>query len=237
MGDDAGEPEEKPAHSVIFTNPIKMGRYEVTFDEYDVFVELTKRDGGCLEDPNLPAGSRTTVERPIDERSWGRKRRPVINVSYYDAICYASWLSQVTGKRFRLPTEAEWEYVARANTTTLFFWGNNKEQASEHAWFRYNSYDGTHPVGEPGHQNAFGLYDLAGNVWEWTQDCGHSDYTDAPNTGTAWEEANDGNCTQRVLRGGSWNRETGSLRSARRYRIYGNTHLNSFGFRLAQDLP
>jgi formylglycine-generating enzyme required for sulfatase activity len=129
-----------------------MGRYEVTFAEYDKFAQATGR------------------EKPSDQ-GWGRGNRPVINVSWYEATAYAKWLSQQTGQQYRLPTEAEWEYAARAGKTTKYWWGNqigsNKANCSNSSCgdrFKY-----TAPVGSFA-PNPFKLYDTAGNVWEWVRD-------------------------------------------------------------------
>ena len=164
-----------------------MGRYEVTFAEYDRFVSATGR------------------ESP-DDRGWGRGRRPVINVNQADAKAYATWLSAQTGKTYRLPSEAEWEYAARARTRTRYSWGDSigcdqarygRREGGECS----DSWDGTVPVGsfEP---NAFGLYDMHGNVWEWVADCWHDNYEDAPTDGSAWTTGCDS--ARAVLRGGSW---------------------------------
>ena len=185
----------------------------MTFDEYDLFAEASGKP------------------RPGDE-GWGRGKRPVINVSWEDAVAYAQWLSTVTGKPFRLPTEAEWEYAARAGTTSDFYWGQG--EAKDFAWFNENSNNKTQPVGEK-KPNAFGLYDMSGNVWEWVQDCWHDNYDQAPGDGSAWQGQNNGDCSRRVLRGGSWDNEPDWLRSAYRGRNYPGYRNYDIGFRLAQD--
>lgn len=217
MGSTNGNTQEVPVHTVNI-KPFAIGRYEVTFDEYDQFVTAKG------------------ITRPIDN-GWGRGSRPVINVSWDDAKAYAAWLSKETGLRYRLPTEAEWEYAARARTETAFFWGEDPEKAEVHAWFSKNSGYKTQPVGANGHNNKFELYDMAGNVWEWTADCLHENYIGAPTMGEAWQEANNGDCSLHVLRGGSWGMDPDRLRSADRG--WSSTGLRglSIGFRLAQDLP
>jgi formylglycine-generating enzyme required for sulfatase activity len=212
---------EKPLRPVTVA-PFLMGRHEVTFEEYDAFAQATGR--------RLP-----------NDQGWGRGRRPVINITWYDAVAYADWLSLMTGKRFRLSTEAEWEYAARAGTETQYWWGNEIRQDGK-VWANCegcgSEWDDkrTAPVGRFT-ANAFGLYDTAGNVWEWVQDCWHSDYDGAPTDGhRAWGSENRGDCGLRVLRGGSWYDRPRRLRSANRYRgnpLDGN---NNVGFRLAQDL-
>ena len=173
-----------------------------------------------------------------NDRGWGRGRRPVMNVSWEDARAYVQWLSRETGQRYRLLTEAEWEYVARAGTTTSRYWGQ-----SEAGQCRYangedgfgpcpDGYENTAPVGsfQP---NAFGLYDVLGNVLEWTEDCWNGDYSGAPTNGSAWQA---GDCSLRVLRGGSWGNYPRSLRSAFRFRNPVGDRNLSFGFRVARTI-
>ncbi|WP_316368099.1 nSTAND1 domain-containing NTPase [Candidatus Thiodiazotropha sp. CDECU1] len=215
---DAGS-DEQPQHHVEI-KPFYLGKYEVTFADYTVFANATGRE--------LP-----------DDEGWGRDRRSVINVTWADAVAYAEWLSQQTGKRYRLPTEAEWEYAARAGSTTNYSWGDDIRQDNK-VWANCDGcgsqWDGkqTAPVGsfEP---NAFSLYDMAGNVWEWTQDCWHDDYQNAPSDGSAWLESEQVICGRRVVRGGSWNGVPRSLRSAYRVRFNPVVRFDFLGFRLAQD--
>jgi formylglycine-generating enzyme required for sulfatase activity len=165
---------EKPVHTVSIAKPFAIGRYPITFDEYDRFASATSRP--------LP-----------NDAGWGRGRQPAINVSWDDAVEYAMWLSGQTGKRYRLPTEAEWEYAARAGTETNYWWGNdmmhgmaNYDVGSRWGDSRWGGKQ-TSPVGSfPA--NLFGLYDRAGNVWEWVQDDWHENYKGAPADGAAWEE-------------------------------------------------
>nr|VFK25746.1 MAG: Formylglycine-generating enzyme, required for sulfatase activity, contains SUMF1/FGE domain [Candidatus Kentron sp. MB]VFK29738.1 MAG: Formylglycine-generating enzyme, required for sulfatase activity, contains SUMF1/FGE domain [Candidatus Kentron sp. MB]VFK74890.1 MAG: Formylglycine-generating enzyme, required for sulfatase activity, contains SUMF1/FGE domain [Candidatus Kentron sp. MB] len=217
-------PNEGPQHRVRIAKAFALGVTEVTFAEYDRFAKATKR--------NLP-----------DDEDWGRGQRPVINVSWQDAVAYAQWLSDQTGERYRLPTEAEWEYAARATTTTPFSTGECITTAQA-------NYDGnvdyagcgaktgiyreeTVPAGSlPA--NPWGLHEMHGNVWEWTADCWHDNYKGAPTDGRAWGKESGGNCSGRVLRGGSWSNEPGGLRSA--YRSWFNPVGAFFlvGFRLAR---
>ena len=207
---------EGPVRKVNISHRIAMGRYEVTFAEYDRFAEATSRT------------------KPDDE-GWGRGTRPVINVSQTDAKAYAAWLSEQTGKRYRLPSESEWEYAARAGTSTRYSWGDeiNCGQARYGQGIECSdSLDGTVPVGsfEP---NAFDLYDMHGNVWEWVEDCYHESYEGAPTDGRAWTTGCDE--ARAVVRGGSWLYYPRFLRSAYRNR---NTPSDRIivGFRLVQDL-
>src|SRR5205823_12154354 len=127
---------------------------------------------------------------------WGRGRRPVINVSWDDAKAYAAWLANRTGKAYRLLSEAEWEYAARAGTTTVYFWGDaigNNNANCDGCGSQWDKRQ-TAPVGSF-KSNAFGLYDMAGNVWQWVQDCYHADYQGAPTAGSEWTS---GDCSRRV---------------------------------------
>ncbi len=156
----------------------------------------------------------------------------MIRVNWDDATAYANWLSNKTGQRYRLPSESEWEYAARAGSTTKYSWGDsiNCFQA------RYGDGCGdeqkTVVVGSFS-ANPFGLHDMHGNVWEWTQDCWNGSYSGAPTNDSAWTS---GDCSHRVLRSGSWGFTPGSLRSVSRLKLDPFNRLNFVGFRLAQDL-
>jgi formylglycine-generating enzyme required for sulfatase activity len=209
------EKDETPIHTVQFTKPFAMARYETTFDEYDRFAQATGRP------------------LPKDE-GWGRGTRPVINVSWDGATAYAQWLSQQTGKRYRLPTEAEWEYAARSGGKDEIWAGtSDKIQLREYAVYEA---DRTEPVGVK-KPNGLGLHDMSGNVWEWVEDCWHEDYEDAPPDGSPWLEKNGGDCGQRVVRGGSWYFGPVSLRASDRGRGPTDDRGYGLGFRLVQDLP
>ncbi|MCX7114051.1 MAG: formylglycine-generating enzyme family protein [Proteobacteria bacterium] len=222
MGSPPDEPgrssDEGPQHKVTITRPFAMGRYEVTFDEYDAFARDTGR--------KLP-----------DDRGWGRGNQPVINVTWQDASDYAAWLSQQTGKTYRLPTEAEWEFAARAGTTTAYWWGPDigKNRANCNGCGSQWDNKQTAPTGSfPA--NPWGLQDTAGNVWEWTADCWHDSYANATADGSAWLDAGGGDCTRRVVRGGSWYYVPQNLRSAFRDRDATGVADDLLGFRLARAL-
>ncbi len=212
--DDLAFNYEKPRHRVTIKYRFALGRCPVTFDEYDAFCDATGRD------------------RP-DDRGWGRGRRPAINVSWEDAQAYAAWLSGQTGKTYRLPSEAEWEYACRAWTATRYFFGGDEAALSEHAWFGGNSGGMTHPVGGKAPNN-FGLHDMHGNVWEWVEDTWHDSYRGAPDDGTAWTGGDTDSA--RVVRGGSWVIDPWGCRSA--FRDYGGpgNRGSLLGFRLARTL-
>ncbi|HBZ29353.1 MAG TPA: formylglycine-generating enzyme family protein [Nitrosomonas nitrosa] len=209
---------EGPQHEVTIADAFEIGKYEVTFAEYDTFAKDTNR--------SLP-----------DDLGWGRGNRPVMNVSFDDAQAYVEWLSEKAGKKYRLPTEAEWEYAARAGTATAYWWGKDIGRNNAVCFGCGSQWDGkqTAPAGsfKP---NPFGLFDTAGNVWEWTQDCWHENYEGAPEDGSAWLEANDGDCDRRVVRGGSWGNIPQDLRSANRFRGITDDANNNLGFRVARDM-
>lgn len=207
--------DEGRRHTVTIAQAFALGKYAVTFDEWDAFAAATG------------------APQPDDE-SWGRGRRPVINVSWDDAQSYAAWLSKNTGKTYRLPSEAEWEYAARAGSQTRYPWGDaaGKNQANFDGSGSHWSNKQTAPVGSFA-ANRFGLHDMIGNVWEWAQDCWNESYGGAPDDGQAWEA---GDCLRRVVRGGSWSSSPQVARVANRY-WYGPAFRSSIlGFRLARTL-
>ena len=207
--------DERPLHEVTIPSFL-IGQTEVTFDEYDRFVIAT--DGQFS-----------------DDKGWGRDSRPVINVSWDDAKKYADWLSQETGKRYRLPTESEWEYAARSAGTDETWAGTSDEnQLANYAVFGRGLDEGTEPVGGK-KPNGLSLYDMSGNVWEWVEDCWHGNYEGAPKDGSAWLEAGGGACNRRVVRGGSWVISYPVvLRTVTRSRYYTDIRYDGIGFRLVQ---
>ena len=212
----SGEDDERPVHEVTIARPFAVGVYEVTFGEWDACVS----DRGC------------GGYRPYDE-GWGRGRRPVINVSWNDAKAYVRWLSEKTGEAYRLLSEAEWEYVARAGTRTKFWWGNDVGRNRANCDGCGSRWDNTQtaPVGAFS-ANPFGLHDVHGNVYEWTEDCWNGSYHGAPSDGSAWES---GNCGRRVVRGGSWNYYPWGLSALRIRYTTGDRNLDA-GFRVARTL-
>ncbi len=244
MGSENGDSDERPVHTIVFSRPFELGRYEVTFDEYDLFAAATGR------------------AKPNDQ-GWGRGQRPVINVSWDDAAAYAQWLSERTGLHYRLPSEAEWEYAARAGTTKPRYWNETTEQNAEATdpacsyanvfdrqnrnritstyagitWQPFNCADKfpfTAPVGQF-KPNDWQVYDILGNVWEWTQDCYIGSYEDFPKDGTARETDKEA-CSRRVVRGGSWGFGPHFVRSADRDRFTPGNRGDDLGFRLARTL-
>ena len=217
MGSTSGYDDERPVHEVTIARPFAVGVYEVTFAEWDACVS----DRGC------------GGHRPGDD-GWGRGKRPVMNVSWNDAQAYVRWLSEKTGEAYRLLSEAEWEYVARAGTTTKYWWGNDIGRSRANCRGCGSRWDGrqTAPVGSfPA--NPFGLHDVHGNVWEWVEDCWNGSYDGAPTDGSAWKS---GDCDDRRLRGGSWNDLPRDLRSAYRDGLTSGGRVVIFGFRVARSL-
>jgi formylglycine-generating enzyme required for sulfatase activity len=208
-------PFEAPAHRVTIAKPYAIQRREVNFDEWDACADA----GVCKNRPS--------------DHGWGRGKLPVIDVSWEDAKQFVGWLSQKTGRKYRLPSEAEWEYAARAGTTSPFWWGkdvgkgnancDNCGEASLHK---------TVPTGSF-RPNGFGLYDTAGNVYEWVEDCWNDTYAKAPKDGSAWVT---GQCRQRVLRGGSFANKANAATSSARFRYDIDVRYYANGFRVVRDL-
>ena len=221
MGSPPGEEgqygRERPVHRVGIAEPFAVGVFEVTFAEW----ETCRRGGGCTHNPG--------------DNGWGRGPRPVINVESRDAREYVRWLSRKTGERYRLLSESEWEYVARAGTETRYWWGDEVGRGRANCGRCGSQWDGerTAPVGSFS-ANAFGLYDVHGNVWEWVEDCLHPDYVGAPGDGRAWTSG--GACGSRVLRGGSWSSTPRHVRSAYRPSWFVGERFSGVGFRVARTL-
>lgn len=206
MGSTRGLPLERPTREVMVHRPFYLGKYPITQSQW------------------------MAVMGSNPSQSLGGDWAPVDNISWDDAVGFCGALSRVIGKETRLPTEAEWEYACRAGTASEFFFGDDQNALRDYAWFDLNSGPTTHAVGGL-RPNPWGLYDMAGNVWEWCADVWHSDYDGAPCDGSAWAE--DG-ATQprRVLRGGSWNYDAYRCRCAYRSREWRHFATDHFGFRV-----
>jgi formylglycine-generating enzyme required for sulfatase activity len=214
-------------HVVQISKAFAISKYEITFEAYDKFVEATGR------------------QKP-DDKGWGRGRRPVINIDWNDAVAYSEWLSAQTGQRYRLPTEAEWEYAARAGTQTSRYWGNDPDKGCDYAngadltgkskfsgWNAMNCQDGyvyTAPVGSY-KPNPFGLYDMLGNVLEWTCSAYDENYD-----GGEQRCENKEHTRHVVGRGGSWSDEPRGMRSADRYKATPEVRDYFLGFRIIRQL-
>lgn len=214
MGSNAADPSERPAHAVKIAQPFAIGKYEVTFEQWEQCVAA----GGC---PKLGSGANTENNAPVRDVSWD------------DAQQYVKWLSQVSGKAYRLPTEAEWEYAARGGTSTRYWWGDQMRPGNA------NCKDCGEPWRESGPlavgsfaANPYGLHDVNGGVWEWVADCWHTSYKGAPTDGSAWDERE---CRQRVIRGGSWRDGADYMLSSTRFMYGASVRHSQNGFRVARD--
>jgi len=201
-GDPNAQSHEKPQHQVK-VNSFAIGKYPVTQAQYQAVMGTNRSHFS-----NNP-------QNPVEKVSWD------------DAQAFCQKLSQITGKTYRLPTEAEWEYACRAGTTTRFYFGDDANQLGDYAWYIGNSQKTTHPVGQK-KPNAWGLYDMSGNVWEWCEDNWHNNYIGAPKDGSAWL-TNDNH--SQILRGGSWYFNPYYCRSASRDFNY-RRGSSDFGFRV-----
>jgi len=212
--DGEGDNDERPQHKVTVGSPFAVGRFAVTFHEWDA------------------AYGRGGVEHNPGDEGWGRGRRPVINVSWEDATAYVGWLSRETGKSYRLLSEAEWEYCCRAGTTTAYSFGDTIDNKQAQFSALKTIETGSFPA------NAWGLHEMHGNVWEWCKDKWHPGYGGAPEDGSAWtaDGATSRVVTSRVLRGGTWNFDPQNLRSTYRSWDDPGSRSNNVGFRVARTL-
>jgi len=226
MGSAEGEPgsesDESPKHIVTISRAFAVSKFDVTFDEWDACFAL----GGCGYEPG--------------DQGWGRGRRPVVNVTWDDVQEYVKWLSKQTGKQYRLLSESEWEYAARAGSDTAYSWGNDIGQGNANCDSCGSQWDNkqTAPVGSfP--SNAFGLYDMLGNVFKWVQDCYHDTYERAPRDGSAFETDCKGGLVaggRRVLRGGAFGEPPANLRAAHRDWFNPGVRGGGVGFRVGRTL-
>jgi len=205
---------EKPEHKVVIASPFAIGRREVTFEEWDRCFAA----GGCKYSP--------------DDHGWGRGPRPVIDVSWDDAKTFLTWLAQTTRRPYRLPSEAEWEFAARAGTNSRFWWGRSTTTSAVCEDCSSPPPRQTMPTGSI-RPNGFGLFDVAGNAAEWVEDCWNESYRGAPVDGSPWSA---GQCRQRALRGGSFANTMNMVRPAARFRYDQDVRYYANGFRVARDL-
>ena len=216
MGSAKGDPSERPAHRVTLARPFAIGKFEVTVAQWKECVKA----GDCK---NFPAKADTSDNAPIRDVSWD------------DAQEYVKWLSGISGQKYRLPTEAEWEYAARGGSTSTYWWGDkviagkaNCKDCGNNAWDRNKPADvGTFDA------NPYGIYDMNGNVWEWVSDCWHKNYKGAPANGSSWEQDN---CRKRVIRGGSWRNDKSYVHSASRFKYDAYVRYIQNGFRVARSM-
>lgn len=217
MGDlnGLGDDNEQPVRTITLTRPVALSRFEVTFAEYDTFARATGR-------------------QPPDDNGWGRGQQPVVNVSWQDANAYTQWLQQQTGQPYRLPSEAEWEYAARAGTASPYWWGSELLPGFAVCDGCNSQWDGKQPapVGSST-ANPWGFYDLNGNVDEWVADCYQATLEEHPEDGSPASQAG---CIHHAMRGGSWFDIGRVIRSASRYRHPADAKRNTWGFRVALDM-
>jgi formylglycine-generating enzyme required for sulfatase activity len=202
---------EKPPHQVK-VNSFAIGKYPITQAQYQAVMG------------NNPSYFKNNPQNPVE------------NVSWHNAQAFCQKLSQITGKTYRLPTEAEWEYACRAGTTTRYYFGDNDNQLGDYAWGGENSNSTTHPVGQK-KPNGWGLYDMSGNVCEWCEDDWHDSYAGAPDDGSAWIHNDNHSQSKKCLRGGSWGFNPNLCRSALRIGFNPDLHGSDFGFRVACVSP
>jgi formylglycine-generating enzyme required for sulfatase activity len=214
MGSNTSDPSEKPAHPVTLATPFAIGKYEVTVEQWNACANA----GAC---PHIPTNETAAKNTPARDVSWD------------DAGQYLKWLSKTSGKSYRLPTEAEWEYAARGGTTGRYWWGEQMRSGNANCkecgepWQQ----DGPAPVGSFA-ANPFGLHDMNGSVWEWVSDCWHNTYKGAPADGTTWD---DPNCRMRVIRGGSWREGASYMPTTTRFKYDASVRHSQNGFRVARD--
>ncbi|MBI5331785.1 MAG: formylglycine-generating enzyme family protein [Betaproteobacteria bacterium] len=255
---DMGSPDSEPGRYAVEipqhrvkVGRFAMGRTEITRGQFVAFVEETGHDAGdrcgTFEDGKHEERS---------ERNWRNSghgqedNHPAVCLNWNDAQAYVQWLSRKTGKPYRLPTEAEWEYAARAGVGAAHYWGESANQACRYAnvmdrtggiqvpgvtWETHRCTDGyayTAPVARF-RANAFGLHDMLGNIWEWVEDCWHGHYKGAPADGSAWTS---GSCEKRVLRGGSWDNDPRNVRAAKRLWGMPDLRIDRYGFRVVREV-
>ena len=207
-GEEGRHGYEGPAHEVTIYNPFALGTYPVTQREWEAVM---------VGNPSRFKGD----ELPVEDVSWNDVQEFIRRLNDHEGT-----------HKYRLPSEAEWEYACRAGTNTLYFFGNDESMLGEYAWYADNSDDKMHPVGQK-KPNPWGLYDMHGNVWEWVQDKWHDNYDGVPTDGSAWES---GGGSRRVFRGGSWSSSARICRSAYRYNGAPGSRVESVGFRLLREL-
>jgi formylglycine-generating enzyme required for sulfatase activity len=215
MGSNSSDPSERPAHKVAIKTPYALGKYEVTVDQWNACVQAN----AC---PSVPSAASAGGTLPMRDVSWD------------EAQAYLKWLSSLSGKPYRLPTEAEWEYAARGGTATKHWWGDQMKDGNTSCkgcgqpWTN----DSPPPVGSFT-ANPFGFFDMNGSVWEWVADCWHSSYKNAPGDGSAW---NGDSCQSRVIRGGSWREDASYMLSTTRFKYDAGVRQSQNGFRVARTL-
>lgn len=214
MGSNSGDPSEKPAHQVSIATPFAIGKYEITVEQWDACAKA----GGC---PAIAADASRAPDTPVRDVSWD------------DAQLYVKWLGKLSGKPYRLPTEAEWEYAARGGSASRYWWGEQMRKGAANCKDCGEPWQADAPakVGSFA-PNPYGLYDMNGSVWEWVSDCWHNNFKGAPSENRSWDESN---CRVRVIRGGSWREGASYMPSSTRFKYDASVRHSQNGFRVARD--
>jgi len=215
MGDNnsVGDKDEQPVHTVTIKKDFYIGKHEVSFEEYDKY---------CAD-----------TDRPLAKsRKWGRGQQPAINVSWYDATAYAAWLSKKTGEKYSLPTEAQWEYVARAGKKNVYGFFSDSKSLKKLAWYKSNAKGKPHPIGKK-QANHWGVKDILGNVREWCLDTYSKSYEYTSRDGSAYSDEEE---KFKVIRGGAWNQADSALRVSNRFWAAPTKKSNNDGFRLVKEI-
>lgn len=215
MGNNASDPSEKPAHQVHLGAAFAIGKFEVTVQQWNACVDA----GACAKVAQASNASATA---------------PVRDVSWDDAQQYLKWLTSVSGKPYRLPSEAEWEYAARGGTATPYWWGPKMATGKANCKDCGPPWSPDQPANAGSFvANPYGLYDTSGSVWEWVADCWHNNFKDAPADGRVWDEPN---CQVRVIRGGSWREGAAYMVASTRFKYDASVRQAQNGFRVARNL-
>lgn len=215
MGSSTSDPAERPPHRVTISQPFAIGKFEVTVEQWNACADAN----GCPRIATNPAEA---------------KAAPVRDVSWDDTQQYLAWLTKTTGKTYRLPTEAEWEYAARGGTSSAYWWGDQMRKGNANCKDCGEPWSDAAPANVGSFAaNPYGLHDMNGSVWEWVGDCWHSSYKNAPVDGRAWDEAA---CTARVIRGGSWREGATYMVSSTRFKYSTSVRQSQNGFRVARDM-
>ncbi|WP_132259372.1 formylglycine-generating enzyme family protein [Paucimonas lemoignei] len=215
MGSNTGDPSERPAHRVSIGDSFAIGKFEVTVEQWNACVNA----GGC---PRVPSSDTAPKEAPMRDVSWE------------DAQQYVKWLSKTSGKTYRLPTEAEWEYAARGGTATPYWWGRQMRTGTANCKECGDPWSQEAPAKSGSFAaNPYKLHDMNGSVWEWVADCWHNNFKGAPADGKTWDEST---CRARVIRGGSWRDGASYMTSTTRFKYDASVRQNQNGLRVARDV-
>lgn len=215
MGSASDDPSERPPHRVAINEPFAIGKYEITVEQWDACAQA----GAC---PRISADASRSRTSPVRDVSWD------------DAQLFVQWLSKTSGKNYRLPTEAEWEYAMRGGTSSRYWWGDQMQTGKANCKECGEPWQRDAPVSVGSFApNPYGLHDMNGSVWEWVSDCWHNSYKGAPADARSWDESN---CRVRVIRGGSWREGASYMPSSTRFKYDASVRHSQNGFRVVRDL-